>query len=283
MRFVVVKRDFSRNREPAVCRSRVLVFFVVMLAAPLLPGALVAERIPVRYVEGVTHGFLVLRTADGKRIADGDLAQEAHGNRVSSRLTFHFSDGSLYEETTEFSQRRQFRLLRDHVVQKGPSFKHTTDTSIDATRGTVSIRYTEDGKEKTLRKRMKLPADLANGMVFTLLKNVRPGTAHTTLSYLVTTPQPRLVKLDITPAGEDRFTVGKFAFQATHYVVKINIGGITGVVAKVIGEQPADRHIWILADPVPAFIRFEGPLEEGGADWSIELTSPNWPKQEGKR
>jgi hypothetical protein len=33
--------------------------------------------VAVRYPEGVSHGFLVLRTQEGKPIADGDLTQIA--------------------------------------------------------------------------------------------------------------------------------------------------------------------------------------------------------------
>ena len=272
------KKTFDDSR-PGMCRSQVPVVFALLLAATLRPGALLAERIPVRHMEGATHGFLVLRTEGGEMIADGDLAQEVHGSRVESRLTFHFADGSLYEDRTEFSQHRQFRLLRDTVVQKGPSFKHQNTVSLDTTRGTVSVVYQEDGKEKKVHKKIKLPADLANGMVFTLLKNILPQTAETTVSYLVATPDPRIVKLKVTPEGEERFSVGHTDYRATHYLVKVDIGGITGVVATLIGKQPPDLNIWILKSEVPAFIRFFGPLDEGGPEWIIELASPNWPKR----
>lgn len=52
----------------------------------------------------VSHGFLVLRTPEGKPIADGDSTQVARGDRVTSRLQFRFKDGSIYEESTVFSQ-----------------------------------------------------------------------------------------------------------------------------------------------------------------------------------
>jgi hypothetical protein len=70
----------------------------------VLPAAPVAERHP----EGLVHGFLVLRTLEGDTLADGDLIQVAHGDRVTSRLVFHFKDGSIHDETAVFSQRRNF-------------------------------------------------------------------------------------------------------------------------------------------------------------------------------
>jgi hypothetical protein len=87
-------------------------------------GSVHADPVPVRYAEGVTHGFLVLRTLQGKDVADGDLSQVVHGDRVSRRLVFHFKDGSIQDESVVFSQRGTFRLLSDHLIQKGPAFPH---------------------------------------------------------------------------------------------------------------------------------------------------------------
>ena len=42
---------------------------------------LAAAPITVRFAEGVTHGFLLLRTVDGKLIASGDLVQVARDVR----------------------------------------------------------------------------------------------------------------------------------------------------------------------------------------------------------
>jgi hypothetical protein len=96
--------------------------------------------------------------------------QNARGDRVSSRLTFRFTDGSLHDETAVFSQRGQFRLLTDHLVQKGPSFEHPLDMTIDRQKGQVVVKYREDGEDKVEQERMDLPPDLANGMIITLLR-----------------------------------------------------------------------------------------------------------------
>jgi hypothetical protein len=67
-----------------------------------------------------------------------------------------------------------------------------------------------------------------------------------------------------------------------HYVLKVDIGGIKGVVAPLVGKQPPDSHVWILGGDAPAFVRSEQPLYNGGPLWRIELTSPVWPKQSSK-
>jgi hypothetical protein len=218
----------------------------------------------------------VLRTQEGKQLAAGDLIQVVRGDRLISELVFHFKDGSVDDEVTVFSQRGNFRLLSNHHVQKGPAFPHPMDVSIDASTGDVQVRSTEDGKEKVETEHLDLPADLANGMILTILKNISPDTPETKLSYVVATPTPRLVKLAVTPQGEDTLTTAGSPHRATQYVLKVELGGITGLVAPLIGKQPKDLRVWVLGGKAPAFVRMEGPLYEEGPMWRIELTSPVW-------
>jgi hypothetical protein len=235
-----------------------------------------AEPVSVRHPEGIVHGFLTLSTLDGTLVANGDLIQNMRGNRVTSRLVFHFKDGSLSDETAVYSQRGSFRLWQDHLIQKGPTFPHQIDMTLDSTSGKVVVRYTDDGKEKTETEQMKLPPDLANGMTLTLLKNVSPASPPGELAMVVATPKPRLVKLKISSAGTDRFTTGTMGRSAAHYVVKIDIGGLTGLVAPIVGKQPPDTHVWVLEGEAPAFIKSEGPMFQDGPIWRIELVSPVW-------
>ena len=239
------------------------------------------RRKPLRrfgYTEGLIRGFLVLRTLDGETLADGDVSQIARGERVTSRLVFHFKDGSQYEDTAVFSQRRSIRLLSDHVIQKGPVFPHPMDVSLNGSTGQVNIRHTDDdGKEKSINDQLKLPPDIVNGLTLVLLKNLPPDAQKTTWSMLAATPKPRMVKLVVTPNGDDPFTVGGTTYKATHYVVKIDIGGVAGLVAPIVGKQPPDINVWILHNEAPVFVKMDGPLYAGGPVWRIELASPAWP------
>jgi hypothetical protein len=54
-----------------------------------------AETVPVKYVEGLQHGFMSLKTLDGENVASGEMTQVATGNRLRSRLVFRFKDASL--------------------------------------------------------------------------------------------------------------------------------------------------------------------------------------------
>jgi hypothetical protein len=251
----------------------------LLIASLLQPTALPAQSVKVRYREGVGHGFLVLRTSDGKPVADGDSTQIAQGDNVTSRMSFKFTDGSVYEQTTTFSQRGTFQLLKDHVIQKGPQFKPPMETSIDATTGEVTVRYTDDhGKERVLTDRLDLPPDVANGLVFTLLKDVEPNVPQTTVSYVAATPKPRLVHLEIIPQDQEPFSIGSHSHKALRYTVKVKIGGVAGLIAPLMGKQPAPMQAWVLAEGAPAFIRFDGPLCSGGPVWRMELAVPaSWP------
>jgi len=163
--------------------------------------------------------------------------------------------------------------LSDHLIQKGPSFKQPVDTFIDASTGQVKVRYTEQGKEKIVAQRLELPPDVANGLLFTLVKDIKPSAPQTTVSIVAATPKPRLVKLAILPQGEEPFTIGSFRHKAMHYVVKAEIGGVTGFLARLMGKQPADTHVWVLGGEAPAFVKLEGPLYVGGPIWRIQLAS----------
>jgi hypothetical protein len=153
------------------------------------------------------------------------------------------------------------------------------DVSIAGSSGVVTVRYKDDnGKDKTETATMALPPDLANGIVPILLKNLVPHTQPATVSMVVATPKPLLVKLEIYADGDDSFSTAGASRQAVRYVVKVNIGGIRGVLAPLVGKQPADTHVWILGGNCPAFVRSEGPSYEGGPIWRTELVSPVWPR-----
>jgi len=235
-------------------------------------------QVTVRHAEGLIHGYLTLRTLQGETIAEGDLIQNAQDDRVTTHVIFRFKDGSLHDDTTIFSQREHFRLLTSHLIQKGPAFKEPKDVMVNCETGQISVRYTENGQEKRITERLQLPADLSNGLVTILLKNIPQNTARTEVSFLASTPKPRLVKLVITPEGEQQFFTGDTARKATRYAVKVQIGGLSGALASLLGKKPPDTHVWILQGEAPAFVKSQGPLAHGGPIWSIELMSPNWPR-----
>jgi hypothetical protein len=224
------------------------------------------------------RGFLVVRSADDKLLADGDVTQTVRGDRVTTRLTFRFKDGSTHEESTVYSQRERLSLISYHLVQKGPSFPQSLDMSVEGT-GKVAVRYQDErGQAQNDVDNFAVPSDLANGLVAKLLMNARPDAMPTSFSLMAATPKPRMVKLLVTPAGHERFTIGGAPREAMHYVLKVEIGGVAGVIAPIVRKQPPDSHVWIATGDVPAFVKAEQPFYAGGPLWRIELASPAWPK-----
>ena len=165
----------------------------------------------------------------------------------------------------------QMRSEDGHIVASGDSVQvaHGSQVTVHSTG--------KDGKEEVKTDHLTLPADLANGMVPLVIEHIRSGVAETTVPMLVLTPKPRLVKLIISPRGEESFDVVGSPRKALHYEIKINIGGIEGMVAPIVGKAPPNIQLWIIGGLAPTFLREEGPIYAEGPIMTIELASPVWP------
>lgn len=260
-------------------------FAVLLAVVLLLAGApLHADNVAVRFPEGLTRGFLAVSNQAGRQIGAGDWQQTAQNGRVTIDLTVRFNDGSRYREHTVFTQRGVFHLLADHLVQTGPSFKTPLDSTIDTSSGQVTIRYKDGhGKERTVSKHMDLPADLANGLLFVLVKDMNPQSPQSVVSYVAATPEPRLVKLIFKPHGTSMFETAGVRQNAEHYVMSVSIGGVAGVIAPLIGKKPADTDIWVIGGEAPTFAASEGPFFANGPIWKLSLVSPVQASQSASR
>lgn len=254
-------------------RFATLALGLSMLSCGSLIPSLIAEPISVRYVQGSSHGFATLRTLDGVTIATGESTQTVRRGRVTSRLVFRFTDGSIDEDTTVFTQQGVFRLISDHHIQRGPSFPNPIDFLIDMASGDLTSKA-EHGRVS--KQHMDLPADVSNGLPPNLLMNLRPGISETKIAYVAPGKKPRLVHISIKPEGTLPFRVGAFRRKATDFKLHVELGGVTGAIAPIIGKQPSDYHIWLQDGAPPVFVREEGPLYEGGPIWRIEQVSPSF-------
>ena len=251
---------------------------LAVVTAALGPYPAAAAPVPVRFAEGVTHGFLVLSTIDDVVIASGDLLQVARGAEVESRMVFRFKDGSLFDETVVFGQQRVFTMQSYHLIQRGPAFAQDTEVSLQRASGKyrVKTKTRKEGREEVLAGTLDLPADVYNGMVLTVVKNLSKGASET-VHIVAFTPAPRLVQLKLVPIGEHKVVAGELAKTAIHYVFKPELGTWLKLFATLTGRMPPDYHAWVVTDEVPAFVRFEGPLDTMGPIWRLDLTSPRWP------
>ena len=251
---------------------------LVVLSGVLWAAGVAAEPQRVRVPECHTRGFLIVRTLAGEAIAYGELVQKPTRGLITSRMLLHFTDGSLYDETVVFSQKDVFRLERYQLVQRGPSFPKAT-IAFDRKSGQYQVQQQakKGSEEKTASGPLEMPPDLYNGMATTLMKNL-PRGASATVQMVAFTPEPRLLTMELTPEGEEKVRLGKDAKTVARYRVKLELGGLTGLLAPVLGKQPPDLHYWLVMGDVPAFVRFEGPMFLHGPVWRIELTTVPLPQ-----
>jgi len=260
------------------CRGASTGLSVLMALAALVYTSADASTVAVRFPEGMAHGFLLVRSLAGEIIGQGEMTQVVkEGDLVESHLVFNFKDGSLHDERVTFSQQRVFTMLRYHLVQRGPSFPDQIEVSIDRRTAEYKVRSKtgKDGKEEVLTGAFPLPNDVYNGIFVTMLLNLPKGASET-VNFLAFTPRPEVIKLELFLMGEHTVRIGNLSRKAVQYVFKPDIGMVREFLGKATGKIPDQFQYdcWILADEVPSFVQFEGPLQLMGPIMRIELVSP---------
>jgi len=254
-------------------------FLVAAILATALGTAASADPIAVKHTQGAMRGFLVVRSDAGKIIGSAELSQIATGDEVTVRLKYTFLDGSIDDETTTYTQRGTFRLVRDHHIQKGPFFEKPVDIAVDAHTEMVTTRTLgKDGKPAVENQHMDLPDDLTNGFIGTLLLNVQHNVAPFTVGMLAASGKGRLVKVAISAEGEQPFRVAGRTLKATVFRIHPELGGLAGVIAPMIGKEPKDTTVWVLEGEAPAVVRIVGQLDGSGAVISTELMGNSFGK-----
>ena len=185
-------------------------FLLAAFLAITLGTAALAEPISVRHIQRPMHRFMVARSEAGKIIASGEFSQVVQGDEVTMRLTYRFVDGSIDDETTTYT-------AAGHVsVSAQPS--HTERAVLcEADRLCGGSRYRhsdqphsdKNGKIHVESEHMDLPDDLANGFVGTLLLNVPHNTTPFRVGILAPVGGGRLIRLLISPEGEQPFHDGR--------------------------------------------------------------------------
>jgi len=254
-------------------------FLVVVLCTMTVGTAALADPISVRHIQRPMHRFMVARSEDGKTIASGEFTQVVQNDEVTMRLTYRFVDGSIDDETTTYRQQGAFRLVRNHHIQTGPFFTRPVDFAVEASTGIVTSRTIDkNGKIHVQSKHMDLPNDLANGFVGTLLLNVPPNTAPFRAGMLVPVGGGRLVRLLISPEEEQTVHLAGQTLKATVFRIHPELGGIVGLIAKLLGLQPKDVMVWVLEGEEPAVAVIVGQLGGYGPVLSSELEGTSFDK-----
>ena len=264
--------NFVGHRAVGACAA------LMTVIAALLCTPAYAAPIAVKFPEGMTHGFLLVRSLAGEILGQGEMTQVLkEDDLIENQLVFRFKDGSLHDEKVAFSQQRVFTMISYRLLQRGPSFPEQFDISIDRriAKYTVRSQEGEAGKKEVLTGQVDLPKDVYNGMLITMSKNLQKG-ANETVSVLAFTPAPQVIKVQLRAIDEQPVQIGEVSSKATQYVFTPQIGMMKEFFGKAIGKLPAEFHYtcWIMHDKIPSFVQFEGPLQLMGQIVRIELVSP---------
>ena len=147
--------------------AAVAVLVLIAAAARGDPGT-------VRFPEGTTHGFLILRSLQGQTLAHGELTAFPKGDGMESRLSWRFRDGSLQDEWVTYLQKPVLKLLGYKQIQRGPSFPADVEVAFTREPSRYGVKQRERGKKETeeLSGTIELPDDVYNGMTATILNNL---------------------------------------------------------------------------------------------------------------
>jgi len=220
---------------------------------------------------------MVARSETGKIIARVEFTEDVQGDEVTMRLTYRFVDGSIDDETTTYGQQGTFRLVRNHHIQQGPFFAKPIDFAVEASTGIATTRTIDkNGKIHVESEHIDLPDDLANGFVGTLLLNVSSNSAPFRAGILTPVFGGRLIRILISPQGEQPFQRAGQTLKATVFRIHPELSGILGMLATLLGLQPKDVTVWVLEGETPAVMRVVGQLGGSGPVLSSELERTNF-------
>jgi len=222
---------------------------------------------------------MVARSEAGQIIANVEFSQAVQSDQVTMHVIYRFVDGSIDDEETTYTQQGTFRLVRNHHIQKGPFFSKPVDFTVEAATGIVTSRTIDkNGKMHVESKHIKLPDDLANGFVGTLLLNVPHNTAPFRVGMLAPVVGGRLIRLLISPEEEQTVQLSGRSLKATVFRVHPELGGIVSMIARLLGFQPKDVMVWVLEGEEPAVAVVVGQLGGSGPVVSADLVGTSFDK-----
>ena len=228
--------------------------------ALLLAASVAATGVPTRWVEGTLRGFPIVRTADGRAIANGELTQVIENGKLHARAVYDFNDGRRVREETVFEQqpllrqlswsweeRRGNEVLRSYSVdlttghatarKRGSDGFDTWDDHLDDTNGAfvgVGFMYAVKNLTERLDKGEKIP-----------------------LTAVVFTAKPRTVTVTISRDQVGELIMAGRKLPAERFVIHPEVPWI----ARLFVKAP-DQYLWFYRPSPPMFLRADIPLAE---------------------
>ncbi len=83
----------------------------------------------------------------------------------------------------------------------------------------------------------------------------------------------------LSQEGTGSVRLGGATVPVTQYLAKLDVGGVAGIFASLIGKDPPDLRYWLVPGDVPVLVRFEGSMYLNGPTWRIQQATVEWSKE----
>jgi hypothetical protein len=238
----------------------VLSLFDVNAVALLLAASLSAGGVPTRWVEGTLRGFPVVRTPDGRAIADGSLIQSIENGKLHAQAVYDFRDGRRIREETVLEQHPLLRQLSwSWEEQRGKDVVRSY--SVDLTTGHATVRkHGSDGVDSWDDHLDGTKGAFVGVGFMYAVKNLTQRLddgEKIGLTAVVFTPKPRTVTVTISRDEVGELTMAGRKLPAERYVIHPEVPWI----ARLFVKAP-DQYLWFYRPPPPMFLRADIPLAE---------------------
>ena len=107
--------------------------------------------------------------------------------------------------------------------------------------------------------KVDVPSDVYNGMLSVLIRNL-PAADRTRVHMMAFTPKPRLVEVELGPAGEDTFYVGGAKRRARQYRANLELPGTLRHRRRRGRQEPARPAVPVHHRAGPIVREVRGPL-----------------------
>jgi hypothetical protein len=228
--------------------------------ALLLAASLSAPGISTRWVEGALRGFPIVRSMDGRPVADGALTQFIEEGKLHAEGVYDFRDGRRVRETTVFEQHPQLRQLSwSFEERRGDEVLRSF--AVDLTTGHATARKRNGDGWDTWDDHLDDTAGAFVGVGFmyavkNLTERLDKGE-KIELTAVVFTTKPRTVTVTVSRDQVGELTMGGRKLPAERYVIHPEVPWI----ARLFVKAP-DQYLWFYRPAPPMFLRADIPLAE---------------------
>jgi hypothetical protein len=226
----------------------------------LLAASASAPGVPTHWPEGTLRGFPIVRSMDGRAIADGALVQVLENGNLRAEGIYQFHDGRQVREVTVLEQNPRLRQLSwSWEERRGDDVVRSY--AVDLTTGHATVRKrTKDGWD-TWDEHLDGTAGAFVGVGFMYaIKNLTERLDRgekIELTAVVFTAKPRTVTVSISRDQVGDLTMGGRKLPAERYVIHPEVPWI----ARLFVKAP-DQYLWFYRPVPPMFLRADIPLAE---------------------